>query len=93
MVVVSEERGEVLLAEAGEFLKLGSSRRTGRSLEQRVSPVREKTTMTLAAETVLQSAAKNGIAAHCYHILGTDNLTSGADHNGYGPCQVAGCFG
>jgi len=46
VVVVSEERGEVLLAEAGEFLKLGSPAELVASLEQRVSPVREKTRMT-----------------------------------------------
>src|SRR5450631_1279553 len=47
VVVVSEERGEVLLAEAGEFLKLGSSPELVAALEQRVSPVRQKTRMTL----------------------------------------------
>jgi uncharacterized protein (TIGR00159 family) len=47
VVVVSEERGEVLLAEAGEFLKLGSPADLVAALEQRVSPVREKTRMTL----------------------------------------------
>lgn len=46
VVVVSEERGEVLLAEAGEFLKLGSPAELVAALEQRVSPVREKTGMT-----------------------------------------------
>lgn len=46
VVVVSEERGEVLLAEAGEFLKLGSQAELVSALEQRVSPVREKTSMT-----------------------------------------------
>ena len=47
VVVVSEERGEVLLAEAGEFLKLGSPAELVAALEQRVSPVREKTRITL----------------------------------------------
>ncbi|MBC8017437.1 MAG: TIGR00159 family protein [Verrucomicrobia bacterium] len=47
VVVVSEERGEVLLAEAGEFLKLASPAELVAALEQRVSPVREKTSMTL----------------------------------------------
>jgi uncharacterized protein (TIGR00159 family) len=47
VVVVSEERGEVLLAEAGEFLKLGSPEELVTALEQRVSPVREKTSLTL----------------------------------------------
>jgi diadenylate cyclase len=47
VVVVSEERGEVLLAEAGEFLKLGSPEELVRALEQRVSPVREKASLTL----------------------------------------------
>ena len=47
VVVVSEERGEVLLAEAGEFLKLGSPGELVAALEQRVSPAREKTSLTL----------------------------------------------
>jgi uncharacterized protein (TIGR00159 family) len=47
VVVVSEERGEVLLAEAGEFLKLGSPAELITALEQRVSPVREKARLTL----------------------------------------------
>jgi len=47
VVVVSEERGEVSLAEAGEFLKLGSPGELVAALEQRVSPVREKTSLTL----------------------------------------------
>jgi diadenylate cyclase len=47
VIVVSEERGEVLLADAGEFLKLGSPGELVAALEQRVSPVREKTSMTL----------------------------------------------
>jgi uncharacterized protein (TIGR00159 family) len=47
VVVVSEERGEVLLAEAGEFLKVGSPGELVAALEQRVTPVREKTTTTL----------------------------------------------
>jgi diadenylate cyclase len=46
VVVVSEERGEVLLAEAGDFLKLGSHAELVAALEQRVSPIREKTSMT-----------------------------------------------
>jgi len=47
VAVVSEERGEVLLAEAGEFLKLCSPAELVAALEQRVSPVREKTSLTL----------------------------------------------
>jgi len=47
VVVVSEERGEVLLTEAGEFLKPGSPGELAAALEQRVSPVREKTSLTL----------------------------------------------
>jgi len=47
VVVVSEERGEVLLAEAGEFLKLGSPAELVAALEQRISPVREKTRLTI----------------------------------------------
>jgi diadenylate cyclase len=47
VVVVSEERGEVLLADAGEFLKLGSPAELVVALEQRVSPVREKASLTL----------------------------------------------
>jgi uncharacterized protein (TIGR00159 family) len=47
VVVVSEERGEVLLADAGEFLKLGTSGDLVVALEQRVSQVREKTKLTL----------------------------------------------
>jgi uncharacterized protein (TIGR00159 family) len=47
VVVVSEERGEVLLAEAGEFLKLGGPAELITALEQRVSPVREKARLTL----------------------------------------------
>lgn len=47
IVVVSEERGEVLLAEAGEFLKLSQAEELVSALEQRVSPVREKTRMTV----------------------------------------------
>jgi uncharacterized protein (TIGR00159 family) len=46
VVIVSEERGEVLLAEAGEFHGLGSQAELVAALEQRVSPVREKTSMT-----------------------------------------------
>jgi diadenylate cyclase len=48
VVVVSEERGEVLLAEAGEFQKLYSPEELVVALERRVDPVREKTGMTLA---------------------------------------------
>jgi len=47
VVVVSEERGEVSLAEAGEFLKLDSPGELVAALEKRVSPVREKTSLTL----------------------------------------------
>jgi diadenylate cyclase len=47
VVVVSEERGEVLLAEGGEFLKPGSPAELVAALEQRVSQVREKTRLTL----------------------------------------------
>ena len=47
VVVVSEERGEVLLAEAGEFLKLGSPAELVAALEQRITPVREKTRLTI----------------------------------------------
>ncbi len=46
-VLVSEERGEVLLAEGGEFLKPGSPAELVAVLEQRVSPVREKTKLTV----------------------------------------------
>jgi uncharacterized protein (TIGR00159 family) len=47
VVVVSEERGEVSLSEAGVFLKMGSAGELVAALEKRVSPVREKTTLTL----------------------------------------------
>jgi uncharacterized protein (TIGR00159 family) len=47
VIVVSEERGEVLLAEAGEFLKLSGVEELVAALEERVSPVREKTSLTL----------------------------------------------
>jgi uncharacterized protein (TIGR00159 family) len=47
VAVVSEERGEVLLADTGEFLKLGSPAELVAALEQRVSPVREKASLTL----------------------------------------------
>jgi len=47
VVVVSEERGEVLLADAGEFLQQGSPGELIIALEQRVTPVREKTRLTL----------------------------------------------
>ncbi len=47
VVVVSEERGEVLLAESGEFLRLATPADLVAALELRVSPVREKTKITL----------------------------------------------
>ena len=47
IVVVSEERGEVVLADAGEFLKLNNPGELIAALELRVSPVREKTSLTL----------------------------------------------
>ncbi|MBK5275370.1 MAG: TIGR00159 family protein [Desulfuromonadales bacterium] len=47
VVAVSEERGEVSLADAGEFLKLGSPAALVAALEQRVSPVNEKTVLTV----------------------------------------------
>lgn len=47
VLVVSEERGEVSLAEAGEFLRVSSPEMLVAALEQRVSPVREKTSMPL----------------------------------------------
>jgi diadenylate cyclase len=47
VVVVSEERGEVLLAEAGEFQKLCSPEELVVALERRVNPVRETTSLTL----------------------------------------------
>ena len=47
VVVVSEERGEVLLAEAGAFLKLASPAELVAGLEQRICPVREKTGLTV----------------------------------------------
>ena len=47
VVVVSEERGEVSLAEAGELFKTGSPGELVALLEDRVSPVREKTPMSL----------------------------------------------
>ena len=46
VVVVSEERGEVSLAEAGEFLKLASPDDLVAALEQRVNPVSETARMT-----------------------------------------------
>lgn len=47
VLVVSEERGEVSLAEGGEYLQLSNSGELVAALEQRVSPVPEKTKMTL----------------------------------------------
>lgn len=47
VVLVSEERGEVMLAEAGEFVNLVGPGEMVAALEQRVSPVREKTKLTL----------------------------------------------
>lgn len=47
VLVVSEERGEVSLAEAGEYLRLANPGELVDALEQRVSPVREKPRMTL----------------------------------------------
>jgi uncharacterized protein (TIGR00159 family) len=47
VVAVSEERGEVSLAEAGEFIKLGSAGELVEALELRVNPVSEKTSLTL----------------------------------------------
>jgi diadenylate cyclase len=47
VVVVSEERGEVSLAEAGEFVTLDSPAELVAALEQCVSPVSEKASMTI----------------------------------------------
>jgi hypothetical protein len=47
IAVVSEERGEVLLADAGEFMKLASPAELVAALEQRVSPVNKKPSLTL----------------------------------------------
>lgn len=47
VVVVSEERGEVLLAEGGEFFSQGNPGELVAALEQRVSPIREKTRLTV----------------------------------------------
>jgi uncharacterized protein (TIGR00159 family) len=47
VVVVSEERGEVSLADAGEFMKLSSPGELVTALEERISPISEKTRMTL----------------------------------------------
>jgi hypothetical protein len=47
VVVVSEERGEVSLADSGEFLKLSNPGELVAALENRLSPVREKTRLTL----------------------------------------------
>jgi uncharacterized protein (TIGR00159 family) len=47
VVAVSEERGEVSLAEGGEFIKMGSAGELVEALELRVSPVSEKTSQTL----------------------------------------------
>jgi len=47
VVVVSEERGEVLLADGGEFLKICSPGELIEALEKRISPVREKSSVTV----------------------------------------------
>ena len=47
VVVVSEERGEVSLAEAGEFSRMVSPEELVAALETRVNPVSETTSMTL----------------------------------------------
>ena len=47
VVAVSEERGEVSLAEAGELIKLGSPGELVAALEQRVSTDSEKASLTL----------------------------------------------
>ena len=47
VVVVSEERGEVSLAEGGEFVKPRSSMELVAALEERISPVSEKPRMSL----------------------------------------------
>jgi uncharacterized protein (TIGR00159 family) len=47
VVVVSEERGEVSLAEAGEFHKIGTAAELVAVLEERISPVGEKPRLTI----------------------------------------------
>jgi uncharacterized protein (TIGR00159 family) len=47
VVVVSEERGEVSLAESGEFVTLSGPGELSAALEQRISPVREMTRLSL----------------------------------------------
>ena len=47
VVVVSEERGEVLLADGGEFHPQRDPAALVAALEERITPVREKTTLTL----------------------------------------------
>ncbi len=47
VVVVSEERGEVLLADGGEFYLQRNPADLVAALEQRITQVREKTTLTL----------------------------------------------
>lgn len=47
VVVVSEERGVVSLADAGEFLTITTPGELVTALEERVSPVREKTRLTM----------------------------------------------
>jgi uncharacterized protein (TIGR00159 family) len=47
VVIVSEERGEVSLAEAGEFYRVGSPDELSALLEERICPVGEKPRLTL----------------------------------------------
>lgn len=47
VLVVSEERGEVSLTEAGEILRMSSPGELVSALEQRLTPVREKARITL----------------------------------------------
>lgn len=47
VLVVSEERGEVSLAEAGEFIVMNTSKELLGALEQRFCPVSEKTRISL----------------------------------------------
>jgi uncharacterized protein (TIGR00159 family) len=47
VLAVSEERGEVSLAEAGDYRKMSSPAELVIALEQRITPVREKTTLSL----------------------------------------------
>lgn len=61
VVVVSEERGEVLLADGGEFLKLVSPSDLVAALEQRVSPVREKTRLTLRQKLLANLLPKTAL--------------------------------